>query len=154
VVAEQVAHLLGPGEGDALRAAWARRDGEGLDGDARAAYELLVNGDPARFAGLYAALPERVRGTASRLSPSTVVARVAVPVHALHSLDDGASPASESRLMVGALRGRGAQATLTEVGILRHATPSRSPFTRVGEFLRVVRYIARLLRAQEGWPRI
>lgn len=152
ILAEQLAALLPRSEGRALEDAWEARDPEGLDTDARAVYELLVNDDPERFDELVRRLPERIRRVARELSPSRVVDRVRVPVYALHSRTDPASPPSESRLLVRALEGR-VPTRLAVVGVFEHVTPVGSFLGQLGDAYRVARFAGTLLGAQEGWPR-
>jgi hypothetical protein len=84
-----------------------------------AVVELLANRDPARFEGLYQALPGEMREAIEGLSPIRVAARIAAPVELATSPRDRYFPTEESRSLVAALpHGR-----LTVTGLLDHAVP-------------------------------
>jgi hypothetical protein len=148
--AAQLARSLGE-HGAALLRAWRDRDPAGLGADAAAAYALLGNRDPARFDTLFGALPARVREPFAAVSPARVAGAIRVPVFALHDDGDPAAPPAESRLLVEAVGGR---ARLTEVGLLDHVRPEGALRAQLGDGLRLARFGARLLREQEGWPRL
>ena len=61
---------------------------DGLDPPERALLRLLENHDPARFAALYAELPEAVRAGIAELSPIDGAARLHVPIEIASSLHD------------------------------------------------------------------
>jgi pimeloyl-ACP methyl ester carboxylesterase len=153
VLMRQLAFLLGRRDETRLRRAWQRRDPSDLEPQVRRVYDLVANRRPERVEELIARLPAKIRRLAGELSPSRVVDRIRVPVLALHSRDDPASPPTESRLLVAALEDR-VDARLIEVGILRHLTPTRSPLRAAREGARIADFTSRVLRAQEGWPRV
>ena len=153
VLASQLAFLLGGKKRTQLRRAWDSRDPSALGPDARSAYELLANRRAERVDALIEKLPARIKRLARTLSPSRVVDRIRVPLFALHARDDPASPPTESRLLVDALQGR-VDARLVEVGNLRHLTPTESPLRSLREGAKIAGFTGRVLRAQEGWPRL
>lgn len=152
VITEQLASFLDGAEGAALERAWETRRAEGLGAEPAAIYDLLSNKDPNRVRVLAERLPARIRDLLSAYSPSKSVDRISVPVYALHSREDPAAPATESRLLVEALRER-VETRHVEVGILRHVSVVASPFVRLGDGLSVTRFAGWILAAQEGWPR-
>jgi pimeloyl-ACP methyl ester carboxylesterase len=105
ILEEGATDLLPPAARDEARRALATGDPEGLEGEARALYDLLVNRDPARTASLAARLPEEVRRLLREFSPSSVAGRIDVPVIAMHSLEDPAVPLAESVRLLRALPG-------------------------------------------------
>lgn len=105
VVREVVVRMVEPAEADNLQAVFAgTRDPSTLSASARSAYDLAVNTDPARTADLAAGLDARARGLLADFSPSTVAARIRVPVVALHSEDDPLVPYAELLRLRSALR--------------------------------------------------
>lgn len=147
----QFAALLGDSEGRSLLSALKREDLEGLTAGTASVYELLKNRDPARVAALEAALPPELKALLNRLSPATVANRLRVPLFALHSDNDPASPPTESKLLVESLQPR-LEARLYEVSFLQHVDATRSPFANLKEGTGIIRFAARILGAQEGWP--
>jgi pimeloyl-ACP methyl ester carboxylesterase len=152
IAAEQLADFLGGVDGQALTRAWNSRDPTGLGAGPRAAYELLANRDPARFATLAGQLPQGIQSLLRELSPATSLDRITVPVLALHARTDPASPPTESRLLVHFLPGR-VKTRLVIVGNLSHVSPTVSVFGDVADAFRLAGFGQSALRAQEGWPR-
>jgi pimeloyl-ACP methyl ester carboxylesterase len=96
VVRDVVVRMVDPTDADTLQAVFAgARDPGTLSPSARSAYDLATNTDPARTAALAAGLDARARGLLADFSPSTVAARITVPVVALHSEDDPLVPYAE-----------------------------------------------------------
>ncbi len=99
--------------------------------EALAVFELLMNRDPTRFGGLYAALPEHIRSTVSDLSPLQHASSFRAPVEIATAPRDRYFPVAESRALVAA----SPLVRLTVTSLLAHATPRLS-----------VRYLAELGR--------
>lgn len=112
VVARSVIAALPPGEDRRLLSAEIEAVGretpnplgglrlrrtEGLGPDAAAVVALLANRDPARFDGLYADLPEGVKGDLETFSPLAGTGRIRAPVEVATGPEDKYFPASESR---------------------------------------------------------
>jgi pimeloyl-ACP methyl ester carboxylesterase len=152
LAAQQLAALLGGADGPALAQAWSTKDPAGLSSNAAAVYDLLTNHDAGRFAALVARLPPSLTALLVRLSPQAAAGRIGVPVFALHARTDAASPPTESRLLVAALRHR-VRTQLVVVGNLSHVSPTVSVVRDVGDAIRMARFASAALRAQEGWPR-
>ncbi len=74
-----------------------RLDLAGLEPAVRATVELLLNRDPDRFDGLYAALPPELRAEIELLSPLRGAERLDMPVELASAPRDPYFPASESR---------------------------------------------------------
>jgi len=153
LAAHQLETLLGGSDGAALAQAWSTKSPGGLSPDAAAAYDVLANRDPGRFAMLVARLPSSLTALLSSLSPQAVADRIAVPVFALHARTDAASPPTESRLLVAAL-GHRVPTGIVIVGNLAHVSPTVSVFRDVADAFRMARFGASAFRAQEGWPRL
>jgi fermentation-respiration switch protein FrsA (DUF1100 family) len=152
LAAGQLAAFLGGADGHALTAAWGRRDPTGLGPGPAAVYELLANDDPARFDALAGRLPPELLALLNSLSPAHSVGRLDVPVLALHARSDPASPPTESRLLVDALRGR-VRTSLSVVGNLSHVSPAASIAGDVSDAFRMAAFAGAALELQEGWPR-
>jgi len=152
LAARQLAAFLGGDEGNALTTAWERGDPAGLGPGPRVVYELLANRDPARFHALAGQLPPRLVTLLNSLSPSQSVGRLEVPVLALHARRDPASPPTESRLLVDALRGK-VRTGLSVVGNLSHVSPTASLVRDVSDAFRMAGFAGTALTFQEGWPR-
>jgi len=105
---------------------------------ARALVRLLVNRDPARFDSLYAALPQRIRLTATLLSPISAAARLQARVLIASAPHDKYFPPDETR----ALAHRAPHVTLTVTPTLQHAIPHFS----VGDFAGLVHFDGFLVR--------
>ena len=97
--------------------------------EAERLYDLLANTDPARFDGLYDALPGHVRAAVVSLSPIHVAEKLHAPVEIATAPRDTYFPVSEAQ----ALAEASPHVRLTVTSLLTHATPSLS-----------VRYIAEL----------
>jgi dienelactone hydrolase len=152
LAAEQLEALLGPTDGAALAASLKRADPTGLAAGPRSVYDLLVNRDPARFNVLAGRLPTGLTDRLSALSPVGSIDRVTVPVLALHARTDQASPPTESRALIAALKGR-VVTRFVIVGNLSHVTPTVSILRDIRDALRVGDFASAAMRAQEGWPR-
>jgi pimeloyl-ACP methyl ester carboxylesterase len=106
VVREVVVRMVEPAEADSLEEVFAgTRDASSLSDSARSAYDLATNTDPGRTAPLAAGLDARARGLLADFSPSTMAARITVPVVALHSEDDPLVPYAELLRLRAALPG-------------------------------------------------
>lgn len=108
------APLVGEAAARSLRAS-APRD--------RAVAPLLANGDPARFDALYWDLEPATRDLIERLSPLTVIDRVAVPVEIACAPVDRFCPTAESRSLAAA----GRDVRLTVTNALEHVAPRVHP---------------------------
>jgi pimeloyl-ACP methyl ester carboxylesterase len=148
VVTEFLGGCLGPADAAALMAAYDSGDPSALGDDARAVWALMTNRDPRRTRALVAALPQRLVDLCEEMSPATRIARIRVPVWALHSHEDPAAPPSESIRLVRALESR-TDARLTIVRLLNHVTPTGDPATWLREGRSLLAYAARMIRAQE-----
>jgi pimeloyl-ACP methyl ester carboxylesterase len=84
---------------------------------------LFANRDPARFAGLYAALEPRTRALFEELSPINAIAHVRAPVELLVGAQDAYCPTDESRALAHA--GRSVRLTVTTG--LEHVCPRMRP---------------------------
>jgi dienelactone hydrolase len=152
LAAEQLETFLGPTDGAALHASLNAGDPTGLAPGPRSVYDLLANRDPARFDLLAGRLPGGLTDRLSALSPVRSINRVTVPVLALHARTDQASPPTESRALIAALKGR-VVTRLVIVGDLSHVTPTVSILRDLRDALRVADFASTAIRAQEGWPR-
>ena len=148
-VTEFLAKYL-PGEhGAALVTAYKARDPEGLSEFARPVYDLMVNTDPARTRELVDRLPFGIGATLAELSPASRIDRITVPVRAMHSRQDPASPPSESELLVQSLRPP-AEGSLIKVGSFRHVTPAKG-VALLKDAGPLIGYAANVLKPQERW---
>jgi pimeloyl-ACP methyl ester carboxylesterase len=152
LAAEQLEEFLGPTDGGALAASLKTGDPTGLAPAPRSVYDLLANRDPTRFNLLAGRLPGPLTDRLAALSPVRSVGRVVVPVLALHARTDQASPPTESRALIDALKGR-VMTRLAIVGDLSHVTPTLSILRDLRDALRVADFASTAMRAQEGWPR-
>ncbi len=123
-VTEFLANYLDPADEKAVVKAYEDRDPEGLSPEGRAIYDLMVNKDPARTQELVGALPAGLGELIADLSPAAQIDRIRIPVSAMHSRQDPASPPSESELLVASLEPP-ATGRVTRVGSFRHVTPAR-----------------------------
>jgi pimeloyl-ACP methyl ester carboxylesterase len=148
-VTEFLSMFLEPDDAGSLMKAYDTRDPSSLGRDPLAVYAVMTNEDPRLTRELVRSLPQDLVDVLETLSPSTHIARVRVPVWALHSHEDPAAPPGESLRLVRALESR-IDARLTLVGLLRHVTPTGDPalWARDGRLL--LGYAARLLKAQES----
>jgi pimeloyl-ACP methyl ester carboxylesterase len=102
----------------ALREPWTRR----LRGDAAAMVRLLLNRDPRRFEGLYAALSPPARASIEALSPLRGAGRLRAPVELATAPRDKYFPPAESHAL--ARVAPNVRVTLTRS--LEHAIPEPS----------------------------
>jgi pimeloyl-ACP methyl ester carboxylesterase len=152
LAAQQLEAFLGPTDGAALEASLKTADPTGLAPGPRSVYNLLANRDPSRFNVLAGQLPASLSDRLAALSPAQSINRVTVPVLALHARTDLASPPTESRALIDALKGR-VETRLVLVGNLSHVTPTVSILRDLRDALRVGDFASTAMRAQEGWPR-
>jgi acetyl esterase/lipase len=94
-----------------------------LGDEAAAVLALLTNREPARFDGLYAALPAHVKATVTALSPLHAAPGLRAPVEIVTAPRDRYFPVAESRALVAATP----RARLTVTSLLAHATPRLHP---------------------------
>lgn len=147
-VTEFLAGYLGPEE-DALMDAYDEREPDGLSAEARAVYDLMVNSDPARTRDLVADLPAGLGELIADLSPASRIDRIRIPVSAMHSRQDPASPPSESELLIASLEPP-ATGRLTRVGSFRHVTPE-SGLGMLQDVGPLVGFVSRVFGVQERW---
>jgi pimeloyl-ACP methyl ester carboxylesterase len=133
----------------ALILAYRKRDPEGLSPDARSIYDLMVNTDPARTRQLVAGLPAGLGSLIGDLSPARRIDRIRIPVQAMHSRQDPASPPSESALLVSSLK-RPATGRLTRVGSFRHVTPAKG-LGLLKDAGPLLGFVSRVFGVQERW---
>lgn len=148
-VTEFLAKYLEPADEKAVIDAYDRREPEGLSGEARAIYDLMVNTDTSRTRELVAALPAGLGDLIADLSPASRIDRIRIPVNAMHSRQDPASPPSESALLVSSLEPP-ATGRLARVGSFRHVTPAKGVglLRDVGPLMG---FVSRVFGAQERW---
>lgn len=149
LVTEFLAGYLEPADERAVVEAYEERKPEGLSEPARAVYDLMVNKDPARTRELVAALPGGLGDLIADLSPAARIDRIRIPVSAMHSRQDPASPPSESEFLMEALEPP-ATGELTRVGSFRHVTPARGTGLLKDAGPLVV-FVAGVFGAQEKW---
>lgn len=113
---------------DELLLAYRERDDSGLAGDPKAIYNLMTNKDPSRTRELVTRLPGELPTLIARLSPATHIDRISNKVLAMHSVDDPASPISESQALVASLGTRG---SLYAIKSFRHVTPTGGTLDRL-----------------------
>jgi dienelactone hydrolase len=109
---------------------------------AGAAQELLVNRDPGRFPGLYAALPAAVRQTAVSLSPLRCAAKLLAPIEIATAPRDRYFPVAESLALASEAR----DARVTVTAALAHAVPTMS-LRSIGGIARLHGFFVRSLAA-------
>lgn len=148
-VTEFLARYLTQPQGLSLLDAYDKRDPSGLDPSAQSIYNLMVNKDPSRTRDLVGALPEDLANLISQLSPASRIDRIRIPVRAMHSRQDPASPPTESQLLIRSLRPP-ATGRLTKIGSFRHVTPSTGPGL-LKDAGPLVGFAARFIRSQERW---
>jgi pimeloyl-ACP methyl ester carboxylesterase len=148
VVTEFLGGFLDQADAEALIAAYDSGDPSGLGSEPLAVWAVMTNRDPRLTRELVRSLPQRLIDLCEEMSPATRIARIRVPVWALHSHEDPAAPPSESVRLVRALESR-IDARLTIVGLLNHVTPTGDPSAWVREGRGLFTYAARLIRAQE-----
>ncbi|HSC72035.1 MAG TPA: alpha/beta fold hydrolase [Candidatus Methylomirabilis sp.] len=106
-----------------------------LGPEGRAAYDLLVNRQPERVAGLVRALDPRVRDQIQFLSPSRVVQDLRARLFVVHSDPDDFMPKTESLRLAAALEARG-NVHLALLRVFNHVRPD-FPALTLGSFFRV-----------------
>lgn len=111
---------------------------------------ILDNRDPRRVAGLIGELPVDIRVMLDRISPAPHIHAIRVPLVALHSRLDPASPAVESQQLVAAVAKR-ARARLTLVGSLQHVTPVGTALGWLRDAPGLLAFAGSILRPQERW---
>lgn len=149
IVTEYLAdHVPGTGAAELVEA-YEERDPDGLDPQALAIYELMTNTDPRRTAELVGALPPPLPQAVERLSPLSGMDSITVPVNAMHSRQDPASPPSESELMIQLLEPPAA-GSLTLVGSFGHVTPGTGA-ALLQDALPLLGFARSVLQVQEGW---
>jgi pimeloyl-ACP methyl ester carboxylesterase len=111
----------------------------GLDPDAAAVVRLLANRSPARFDGLYAALPGYLHTDLQQLSPLVGAGRLQSRVELATAPHDEIAPPSESR----ALERASDKVRLTEIGSVAHGLPDPS----IGNAFATNAWLVRALRA-------
>ncbi|HEX2052286.1 MAG TPA: hypothetical protein VHJ78_00990 [Actinomycetota bacterium] len=149
LVTEFLAKYLNDADERAVIRAYDDRNPEGLSPPARAIYEVMVNKDPARTRELVNGLPGGLGQLISRLSPAAHIDRIEIPVSAMHSRQDPASPPSESELLIAALEPP-ATGRLTKVGSFRHVTPATGTGL-LKDAGPLIGFVAGVFGAQERW---
>lgn len=147
ILEEGATDLLQPAAREEVRRALATGNPEGLKGQARALYDLLVNRDPSRTAALAARLPEDARELLREFSPASVADRLDVPIIAMHSLEDPAVPIAESIRLVRAIP----ETRLVLVRGFRHVDfgSAGGLGVAVGDLFAAWRFATWLLQSQE-----
>lgn len=150
LVAMALAAQLEDQDRDAFLRALSERDPTGLSPEARSVYELMTNQDPGRVEELVMGLPAGIPQLFQDLSPSAHPELITVPVHALHSTEDPASPASESVRLVEAIASR-EESSVTVIGSLRHVTPTGRWASWLPDAQGLVSFTAKIFAPQERW---
>ena len=126
-----------------------------LSPDGQRVYDLFVNRDPDRVAGLVASLPEGVGSALQRLSPVNAAEGIHAQVLILHENGDPYFPSWESEQLMRSLSRDNAELTLTSV--VQHAElrlPPPTPGNIFGFYLRegwkLGSYIFSILSAAEA----
>ena len=148
-VTEFLANYLEEPQAEALVEAYEERSPDGLGPQPRAIYDLMVNTDPARTRELVNRLPAGLGPLMADLSPADGIEKITVPVRAMHSRQDPASPPSESALLVKSLRSP-AVGSLTRVGSFRHVTPAKG-IGLLKDAGPLIGFAAGVLKVQERW---
>jgi pimeloyl-ACP methyl ester carboxylesterase len=115
--------------------------------EAERLYDLLANTDPARFDGLYDALPAHVRTAVVSLSPIHAARNLHAPVEIATAPHDKYFPLTEAQALVAAAP----QVRLTITSLLAHATP-RLGVRNVAELHRLYVFFVRAFRAATYHP--
>jgi pimeloyl-ACP methyl ester carboxylesterase len=148
-VTEFLASYLPAPDERAVIDAYDRRNPEGLSPAARAVYDLMVNTDAERTRKLVADLPAGLGDLLADLSPASRIDRIRIPINAMHSRQDPASPPSESALLIDSLEPP-ATGRLTRVGSFRHVTPSTGA-ELLKDAVPLIGFVSRVFRPQERW---
>lgn len=148
-VTEFLANYLEKPEREALIEAYEDRSPGDLGPQPRAIYDLMANTDPARTRELVDKLPVGLGALMADLSPADGIEKITVPVRAMHSRQDPASPPSESELLVKSLRSP-AVGRLTKVGSFRHVTPAKG-VGLLKDAGPLIGFTANVLQVQERW---
>jgi hypothetical protein len=118
--------------------------------EAERLYDLLANTDPARFDGLYDALPANVRAAVVSLSPVHAAGNLHAPVEIATAPQDKYFPLTEAQ----ALAAASPQVRVTVTSLLAHATP-RVGARNLAELYRLYAFFVRAFRASTlGAPRV
>jgi acetyl esterase/lipase len=117
-------------------------DGVALRPETQAVVDLLVNDDPSRFDGLYAALPVEVLSLIGTLSPLGEAGRLRAPVELVRPPVDEYFPLREARDLASALP----RARLTVTSTLDHTRPSLT-LDHVADFAHFNGFVVRGLAA-------
>ena len=115
--------------------------------EAERLYDLLANADPARFDGLYDALPAHVRAAVVSLSPIHAARNLHAPVEIATAPQDKYFPLTEAQ----ALAAAAPQVRVTVTSLLAHATP-RLGVRNVVEVHRLYVFFVRAFRAATNSP--
>jgi pimeloyl-ACP methyl ester carboxylesterase len=115
--------------------------------EAERLYDLLANTDPARFDGLYDALPAHVRAAVVSLSPIHAARNLHAPVEIATAPQDKYFPLTDAQ----ALAAAAPQVRLTVTSLLAHATP-RVSGRNIGELHRLYAFFIRAFRAATNCP--
>lgn len=142
-VTDYLARALPDDQASALRSAFRAQDPAPLGPEARSIYELMANADPAKTQALMSQLPAHLASLFREISPARVATELRIPVHALHSIDDPASPPGQSRALVQAVPND--ESSYTEVSLFRHVTPAHGARVWLRDGKRLIDYTARLL---------
>jgi dienelactone hydrolase len=113
-----------------------------LGPEAGATRALLVNRDPRRFDGLFAALPAGLKGVVASLSPVRSAACLSAPIEIATAPRDKYFPVAESVALQRQVTG----ARVTVTSALAHATP-RLTARSAADLVRLQGFFARSLRA-------
>ncbi len=148
LVVEFLGKYLVPGEADELVQAYDRRDPSGLSLAATAIYRIMTNTDHRRTRSLVSQLGEFGQAITD-LSPAGKMDKIRVPLLAMHSREDPASPPSESAFLVEAVRPH-AEASLTLVGSFRHVTPARGTGL-LRDAIPLINFTRKVFAMQESW---
>lgn len=140
--------FLQPDQSTALVVAFGKQDPTALTEEARSIYDLMSNDDPSLTRDLIKALPGELPHDLLELSPVSHIDQIEVPIYAVHSSHDPATPPSESRALVGALRGR-VDARLYELRSFSHVTPMGGGAERLRDARALFELTTRIFAMQE-----
>ncbi|MGQ0678781.1 MAG: hypothetical protein ACT4OM_03840 [Actinomycetota bacterium] len=148
-VVEFLGNYLQGSDKDALLTAYDRKEPGILGPGPRAIYDLMINTDPALTRGLVDDLPFGIGQAIKDLSPADGIEKIVVPVHAMHSRQDPASPPSESALLIESLKPP-ATGSLTRIGSFSHVTPAKG-LGLLKDAGPLIGFTANVLQVQERW---